>query len=993
MIYELRNLIAGNKFDEVVSKLLRISDSNKDDDMNHLVFCMKGRLNELICSNIKGIITYQDGAVTLNQIRSEFLNFIKTHSDEISKFSAPPPPKMHTYADFDPILSELAHELTSNYFIVSFGDDTQMGYNRPDWKAIFETTAQFEQKIEKKRNILIVGAGATYSACPYLPYGRQLSEYLLLLDKDLYQKGDDEYHRLYPMFDVETYLSEQSGLKPDERALLEVHLKETHKGNFDIENYLSVLDSNLEKADKPKLRADLQKIYNKRYLPTHTYEIIAHLFKHRFIDIIINFNFDELLDQAIEEELGKSDYHKILHEGDCEPLSHIMIDGRLKTPIYIKIHGTASVMNSMQFTKNHHLQLPAQMKQFIEKWVYGYVDDAGEQNRIPVNLITLGFDLERARFSEYLKEHQEPKKNLVIGSKLFQINWKKDAAARVGNIEKYYQQTNGQKRHIQLADWDKIKDKEDANLVPMADFWTRLWEKHLVPLFKPLFKPRSIARHQMVADIFYHGFKTKSHSFYRGNLPALKAANERFNGYFSSTAYFFERTVVEIAITLANNKGIIEPLEAIKQDRIGTFYNEYKKQLPIAAARKNELEKKIALKIAITELEKSEMNVFNAKRYCTEYYTLQKIYTDCFKMEEKFSFSNHLFNLSIFPNTAEKKVPIHFGFVKKLGCEACNKETVHRFLNKHENLHLLIIYRFYQSNINNDLWSILDREGNYLLTRLSKALSEIRDGFSYNITPKFRDHTVYAFESARRRDILHTNLALSYQFETIFSNPDEWDILLLISERGNFLARHIKELPIHNEIKSKPILLIGCHEAIAEDWHEPTLYDTKPSIMKKLSKAYLKGKNLEAHKQLKLHFLPYWRHHHHVAIFLKVKMQSELSEQRKHFQVGKTNDFLEVAKSIYYFKQGFSNKINPLLVPTEAEGISLKEVEADQIALMDKFIAHYMKAVYFGVTGNSIAVVNQDLSFEYEEALRDEHYTETKDAFFKYLMELHQKNP
>ena len=41
-----------------------------------------------------------------------------------------------------------------------------------------------------------------------------------------------------------------------------------------------------------------------RYYPGLAYEILAHLMKHGFIDAIINFNFDEVLDQAIEDELG-----------------------------------------------------------------------------------------------------------------------------------------------------------------------------------------------------------------------------------------------------------------------------------------------------------------------------------------------------------------------------------------------------------------------------------------------------------------------------------------------------------------------------------------------------------------------------------------------------------------------------------------------------------------------------------------------------------------
>ena len=60
----------------------------------------------------------------------------------------------------------------------------------------------------------------------------------------------------------------------------------------------------LSKFDPITLVDELHKIFNRRYCPTITYEIISHLLKHRFVDAVINFNFDELLDQSIEDEIG-----------------------------------------------------------------------------------------------------------------------------------------------------------------------------------------------------------------------------------------------------------------------------------------------------------------------------------------------------------------------------------------------------------------------------------------------------------------------------------------------------------------------------------------------------------------------------------------------------------------------------------------------------------------------------------------------------------------
>ena len=52
----------------------------------------------------------------------------------------------------------------------------------------------------------------------------------------------------------------------------------------------------------PRLLDELAAIFGRRFYAAGTYELLAHLFKHRFIDCIINFNFDEdgyLLDSGI----------------------------------------------------------------------------------------------------------------------------------------------------------------------------------------------------------------------------------------------------------------------------------------------------------------------------------------------------------------------------------------------------------------------------------------------------------------------------------------------------------------------------------------------------------------------------------------------------------------------------------------------------------------------------------------------------------------------
>lgn len=987
MVQKIKDCISTNRLKEAFELFRSIAQNSKNASMEADIMHQQGRLSRLETDELKGIINRADYNLERNRMSLVLTQWILDYKEKV------PLSKIPVYQDFKLILDELAEELAGNYYNISFGNEMLENHLRPEWRNIFVKMDAFKPKVSKKRNILIVGAGATYSACPYMPYGRLLRTYLdeqKIGEKNIFKEASDNYDKLHPTFNIESHLSEVDvDLAPEAKILLQHHLQKKINNFFNIESYLSELDMQLSPQDKPKLRAVLKDIYNRRYLPIHTYEIIAHLLKHRFIDIVINFNFDELLDQSIEEELGKSDYHKIMHEGDCENLSNILIDGRLKTPIYIKIHGTASVMGSMKFTHHaHRLEVPSQMQAFIKKWIRGQIndDEADETSRICTNLISVGFDIERAQFSDLLKG------NLKDGSKIFQINWKKDSASQVSHLQPYYQCTDAlgkrQNRHIRLVDWAKIEDR-NIQLTPMADFWTYLWDKHISTLFKPLFEPRSIARHQIVTDIFYNAFEHGKHGDYE-NLEVLNKKNHQLQKYFRSSAYFFERTVVEIAITLAQNKGLIEPKEVIKQDRIGQFYHLYKTKLTTDLSNNNSCDTR--------------------KRYCNELYTLNKIYIDCFKLEERFSFSNHLLNISRFDAPKEVRGTGDTDFIKRLKELAQPKKELsdEAFLNDPAYLSALVMYRlfkFIKSEAMNPLFQLIKntyKNKNYLLIfkHLYKNLNKIQEGFSYNITPRFRDETVYNFESTNRRDVLHTNLALSYQFYTTFNALDDWNVLLLISERGKFLMRQIAALDDAG-LRDKKIIMIGCHEAIAESLNDKTLYETKPETLKTLAEQYLRAlaenNNSPNMPKIKLYFLPYWRHHHHHAIFLKVS-DEPIHAYKAHFRLDKQH-VIEVVQSIYYFKQGFSNKINPLLVPvkihykredTRTEAYKQKAMEFiqnDQNSLMNNFIAHYMKAVYFGEHGNSIAVVNRDLSFEYETQNPD--YTRTRADFFKYLKKLY----
>ncbi|MFL6231627.1 MAG: hypothetical protein ACJ76N_00675 [Thermoanaerobaculia bacterium] len=95
-----------------------------------------------------------------------------------------------------------------------------------------------------------------------------------------------------------------------------------------------------------KVRSKLADAYGPGRAPQLGYELVAHFLRHRFIDHVVNFNWDEILDRAIADELGPSGYERVL-PGDRTSSS---AESREQPPRHFKLHGTASSPGSLRFT-------------------------------------------------------------------------------------------------------------------------------------------------------------------------------------------------------------------------------------------------------------------------------------------------------------------------------------------------------------------------------------------------------------------------------------------------------------------------------------------------------------------------------------------------------------------------------------------------------------------------------------------------------------------
>jgi hypothetical protein len=135
--------------------------------------------------------------------------------------------------------------------------------------------------------------------------------------------------------------------------------------------------------------------------PILTYELLAHLLNHHFIDHIISLNFDLLLDESLRDELGNDGVDIIVSDRDIPP-STPLVDVDEK-PKYLKPHGSILVPDSMRFTLTETSGISTAMEQLIVRVVFGddissqrdggrSVEDLGKyRKQQPVILLFLGW--------------------------------------------------------------------------------------------------------------------------------------------------------------------------------------------------------------------------------------------------------------------------------------------------------------------------------------------------------------------------------------------------------------------------------------------------------------------------------------------------------------------------------------------------------------------------------------------------------------------------
>jgi hypothetical protein len=422
----------------------------------------------------------------------------------------------------DPLLTQLASILSKNLVTNSF----PIGLAKEPLAVMLKEGVNKEEK--RSRNILVVGAGATHSVNPQkLPLATGAIDVVKQAICEKY--GEKIVHFIDKKIEELTRVYKLTGT--------------------DFETQLLACSM----IDKEIVLQQLDKLYNHKYPVSLFYEIVAHLFKHRFIDVIINFNFDEILDNAIEEEMSDSQWTYIYSDGHCpdkEKMNDLLHNNRLAFPIYIKPHGTISHPSTLRFTRQAYFDTPSKIRDTIIYLIKGETGiKRNGQSRLPINLIVAGFGLKSHEFNDILTKYLEPHRASLYYFDMYNEDPNFCSRFKVDNIESF---TTENTFIFPLLN-------EGFGNRSLDDWFYLLWNKIQVS-FKETYEPKGIARHVIIYEMFSH------------------VNDSIIDGQYLLANYFKDRAIVELALEIFSSSDGLINLRQLKESRVQKYFSLYKKE-------------------------------------------------------------------------------------------------------------------------------------------------------------------------------------------------------------------------------------------------------------------------------------------------------------------------------------------------------------------------------------------------------------------------------
>lgn len=901
------------------------------------------------------------------------------------------PKKVLSESSIIAALKQVKDELIYNYVTNSFGDKDEKIINienilrhslkkdskshpRNSFKSIRDRLEDYQQDIvacRNVRNILIIGAGASHDAYPEIPLGKQIIE--KFHEKFINPHSQVKYSNdLFNVWKEELMTENQFGL--------------------DFENFLSLLTTHI--VHQKTLREELTKLLGVRHAPNLFYEIIAHMLKHSFFDAVISYNFDELLDQSIEEELCNQNYKYVLSDGHCVNLEELLVDGRLKTPIFIKPHGTHSHKSSLRFTKRHYFDLPSDIENMMVQLIEGYRGEEYGENKInKVNLFVVGFNLESIELNKIINKY------LPGESTIFHFGYGvedyKPLSWQISNkhsFESFFTRArqSGRLKHeayrfipIQFFANNKTNNQTGA----LSELFSVIW-RNIHDEFNESYLPRSIGRHEII-----------SYLFQKSSQNQQKDINPLFEDFDKNRKYFRDRTLVEIALKLVRGNGIIDIVETLNEDRrIGYFYKQFRK---LCRDVKPEEEKKHTFYELLNEFtgDSNAEDIYGKNEFLYTYNIFRLTPIDFGGPDE--SWKDKI-------KKAWRKV--HYGSedAKHNANGNSNKKIEDSLIayfesfsyDKAHNINLTILFRLLTSKLISKEFKInlynhfdhhlkngfttespQDEQKYTLLFELFRLFTKSAGSHYYFIQPNYSDPKNYMWESYSRKKLIHTNLALIYEVQRIFINR-KWDILFCVLEAGEIIPKTLSYLALYRKATSamedlcqdiengkRKLVLICSYDAVKQ-MHlkhldhsgDTSELDQLISIHKNYIINSIKSKKENstsvltwAPKAVEILFLPSGQHNHHSMIFANFGTTKVLDPTHS-FVIdadklckGSTSLKSKIISvgAIYMYRRGFSYSIAPIYIGVDLAEKASTAIVNDFKKILSLFFTYYVRSIEF----------------------------------------------
>lgn len=803
-------------------------------------------------------------------------------------------------------LTQLAHQLALNHINVSsydfFSNEKESKvYIQSEIDEAFIESEFFNSLSddEKKafclptRNILVIGAGATFNSFENIPLAtsaqNRILEEIVISNRVFPATPQDNTPQKLTLKYFLDYFKEWSyaeGAPPASKTLHNGILNDYLANELENSNsflggigdkYFSELRKyNLKKHDynantsiefetslnllsrilsTTNVRGAIKNIYDQRHGPTLFYHLVAHLFKHRFIDVIINFNFDELLDEVLNEELSKDGFDTILSDGDCKPIEKLCENNRLRQPLYIKPHGTASHKSSLRFTKDQYHELPGDMRKLIHDLLNCKAEDLTKK----LNLITVGFELVSIEFNEILK------KTVAKDTQIFSIAWhddnklpyadmRRERQNKIDNIFSDFKDFTPKHNVIAHecfttlngADISYLNNFQLNGVFNSLDNTFLKLHSEIYDIFKSPFKPRRPFRHLLICHLFgnklFWDIALDEKDIHE--LDEQKTTSSFLpKKYFNSSDYFKDRTIVEVLISLTLNQGKINPY-LLMDGIVGEYYSEYCKKIGLKNAIPfNKLLTDLGLEIPkdgdLFSERTLEINDRDERLKIDD--LVERFFFFYLKNTDAFSFEMRTYLKLLQKNKTGKQIS-----------ENLRKCFVKIFFSDNSRI---------QSSVRNPKYHIFDE---YNITDLLQT--EFSNNLNYYLAiKKSKVNTICI--------VADFGLRLPKFFPLIIAQRREVKIYLIVQKNGKSKNRQKQRAIIRKNFIQKN------SEFLENNPHNLNWFNQNVHFL------FIEGS----------------RHNYHMSIFMDYKKNMPFKEQKNN-----------VDRAVYYYKWGLSQEIDPV---------------------------------------------------------------------------------